>query len=79
MTLHGTKWPIVFSSGTGLTELEPGGEALEADECGEILLAVLTDGLHGCGDLVYDGGRAGTSPLGLHVVHNGNVGHVGVC
>lgn len=61
-----------------LAELEARGQALEADDCGDVFLAVLADGLHGGWDMVHDPGGSRAGPLCLHIVHDGDVGHVRV-
>lgn len=59
-----------------LTELEPCKEALEADESGNVAPAVLTYGIHGRWDMVD---QMRSSFLRLHVIHDGDIGDVGVC
>lgn len=79
VALDRSEGTAVFSGGASLAELESRGQTLEADECGDVLLAVLTNGLHGRWDVVNDRGRPGASPLGLHVIHDGDIGDVGIC
>lgn len=69
----------MLPGGAGLTKLEPRRKALKADQSGNLPLTVLTYGLHRSWDVVDHWRRAGTSPLCLHVIHDGDIGYMGVC
>lgn len=75
MFFNWSKVSIVFTSWTVVTELEACSQALEADESGLLLLAVLTEHLLWWWDGV-DGWRGSGSCL--YIAHDGDVGDVGV-
>ena len=75
MLLNWSKVSIVFTSRTAITELKACSKALEADESGLLLLAVLAEDLLWWWDGV-DGGRGSGSCL--HIAHDGDVGDMGV-
>lgn len=68
----------MLPTGTGIAKLEAGWQTLEADECGHVLLAVLTESSLGGRNLVNNLLLPRCHILCcIHIVHNGDVGNVG--
>ena len=78
MLPHWAKGTVVLPTGTGIAELEAGWQTLEADDCGYVLLAVLTQSSLGGWNLVNNSLPWGHSLRCFHVVHDGDVGNVGI-
>ena len=77
MLPHWTKGTVVLPTGTGIAKLEASWQTLEADDCGYVLLTVLTESSLGSRNLVNNLLPRGHSLRCFHVVHDGDVGNMG--
>ena len=77
MLPHWAKGTVVLPTGTSIAKLEAGWQTLEADDCGHILSAVLTESSLGSRNLMNNLLPRGDILRCIHVVHDGDVGNVG--